>query len=358
MTVSQIPQIKRRLSRKIWVGSVAVGGDAPISVQSMINTDTCDIAASIAQINALAAVGADIVRVSVPTMDAARAFAKIKQAVQTPLVADIHFDYKIALAVADCGADCLRINPGNIGSRVRIREVINAARTNNIPIRIGVNAGSLEKDIASEYKYTTDALVASAMRHVDYLVAEDFHNFKLSIKASDVFTAIAAYRAIATQIEQPLHLGITESGSLVTGSVKSSIGLGTLLMQGIGDTLRVSLAADPLQEIKVGYDILKSLHLRSRGIECIACPSCARQNFDVIEVVKQIEANLADIVDPVKISIIGCVVNGPGEAKSTDVAVVGGNPDHLIYIAGKPVGKVASAKLVEHVTSLIKERFS
>ena len=358
MSVIKLPKHNRRTSNKIWVGKVAVGGDAPISVQSMLNTDTCDINASIHQIKQLEQAGADIVRLSIPDMDAVAAFKKIRQAVSIPLVTDIHFDYKLALAVADNGADCLRINPGNIGDKLRIKEVIDAAVYNNIPIRIGVNAGSLEKDIAVEYQYLNDALVASAMRHINYLHDENFANFKVSIKASDVYTAVDAYRKLADKIKQPLHLGITESGSLVTGSVKSSIGLGTLLMEGIGDTIRVSLAADPVQEIKVAYDILKSLHLRSRGVECIACPSCARQNFDVIKVVKQIEDNLCDIVQPVKISIIGCVVNGPGEAKSTDVAVVGGKPDHLVYIAGKPVKKVPTNKLVEEVSAIVRERFS
>jgi (E)-4-hydroxy-3-methylbut-2-enyl-diphosphate synthase len=357
MTITHIPQIERRKSRQIMLGDVAVGGDAPISVQSMTNTDTCDVAATVAQIDALAAVGADMVRVSVPDMQAAQAFAQIKQAVSLPLIADIHFDYKIALAVAKSGADCLRINPGNIGSRYRVAAVVAAAKDNGIPIRIGVNAGSLEKDIAAQYADTVDALVASAMRHIDYLDQENFSDFKVSIKASDIYSAIPAYRALAKKIDQPLHLGITEAGGLRSGTVKSSVGLGILLMEGIGDTLRVSLAADPVEEIKVGFDLLKSLHIRSRGVETIACPSCARQNFDVIKVVKQIEDNLADIVQPVKISIIGCVVNGPGEAKSTDVAIVGGSPEHLVYVAGKPVGKVTSDKLVAHVTQLVRSKF-
>ncbi|KZY44370.1 4-hydroxy-3-methylbut-2-en-1-yl diphosphate synthase, partial [Oleiphilus sp. HI0050] len=276
--------IKRRKSKKIWVGDVAVGGDAPVAVQSMTNTETCDVEATVAQIKALQDAGADIVRVSVPSMEAAEAFKEIKKKTSIPLVADIHFDYKIALKVAEYGVDCLRINPGNIGKEDRIKAVIDCAKEKNIPIRIGVNAGSLEKDLQKKYgEPTPEALVESAMRHVNILRAHDFDNFKVSLKASDVFMTVAAYRMIADQIEQPLHLGITEAGGFRSGAVKSAVGLGMLLMDGIGDTIRVSLAADPIEEIKVGFDILKSLKIRSKGINFIACPSCSRQNFDVVQ---------------------------------------------------------------------------
>ncbi|MFT6587185.1 MAG: (E)-4-hydroxy-3-methylbut-2-enyl-diphosphate synthase, partial [Cognaticolwellia sp.] len=297
--------IIRRKSRQIMVGNVPVGGDAPITVQSMTNTLTTDVAATVAQINALEAVGADIVRVSVPTMDAAEAFREIKLQTNIPLVADIHFDYRIALKVAEYGVDCLRINPGNIGREDRVRSVVECARDNNIPIRIGVNGGSLEKDIQERYKEPTpEALLESAMRHVDILDRLNFHEFKVSVKASDVFLAVGAYRLLAKQIDNPLHLGITEAGGLRSGSVKSSVGLGLLLAEGIGDTLRVSLAADPIEEIKVGFDILKSLKLRSRGINFIACPSCSRQEFDVISTVNALEQRVEDIMTPMDVSII------------------------------------------------------
>lgn len=312
--------IVRRKSRKIWVGNVPVGGDAPIAVQTMTNTETCDVDATVAQIKQVQDAGADIVRVSVPTMDAAEAFGKIRKQVDIPLVADIHFDYKIALRVAELGVDCLRINPGNIGREDRVKAVVDAARHYGIPIRIGVNAGSLEKDLQKKYgEPTPDALVESAMRHIDILDRLNFPDFKLSLKASDVFMTVAAYRKIASQIEQPLHLGITEAGGFRSGTVKSSIGLGLLLWDGIGDTIRVSLAADPVSEVKVGWDMLKSLKLRSRGINFIACPSCSRQNFDVIGTVNALEERIEDIRTDMSVSIIGCVVNGPGEAKETDV---------------------------------------
>ena len=304
--------IKRRKSRKIYVGDVAVGGDAPISVQSMTNTDTCDVAATVAQIKALEDACADIVRVSVPSMEAAEAFKKIREQVNVPLVADIHFDYKIALKVAEYGVDCLRINPGNIGKDEKVRAVVDAAKDKNIPIRIGVNAGSLEKELQRKYgEPTPDALVESAMRHIDILDKLDFQDFKLSVKASDVFMAVAAYRKIAQQIEQPLHLGITEAGGLRGGTVKSAVGLGMLLMDGIGDTIRISLAADPVEEIKVGYEILKSLKLRSKGINFIACPSCSRQNFDVVGTMNELESRLEDVTTPLDVAVIGCIVNGP-----------------------------------------------
>ncbi len=316
--------IKRRKSSRINVGSVPIGDGAPIAVQSMTNTETCDVKATVEQINRIKAVGADIVRVSVPTMDAAEAFKQIKQQVDIPLVADIHFDYRIALKVAEYGVDCLRINPGNIGNMERIRSVVDCAKDNNIPIRIGVNGGSLEKDLQEKYSEPTpEALVESAMRHVDILDKLNFDQFKVSVKASDVFLAVGAYRLLAAQIEQPLHLGITEAGGLRSGSVKSAVGLGMLLAEGIGDTIRVSLAADPIEEIKVGFDILKSLRIRSRGINFIACPSCSRQEFNVIDTVNALEQRLEDIVYPLDVSIIGCVVNGPGEAEVSDIGLTG-----------------------------------
>ena len=349
--------IKRRVSRKIMVGNVAVGGDAPISVQSMTNTETCDVDATVGQIKQLEEAGADIVRVSVPSMDAAEAFGHIKQAVDVPLVADIHFDYRIALAVAEKGVDCLRINPGNIGREDRVRAVVDAARHHGIPIRIGVNAGSLEKDLQKKYgEPTPEALVESAMRHIDILDKLNFPDFKLSLKASDVFMTVAAYRQIASQIEQPLHLGITEAGGFRSGTVKSSIGLGLLLMDGIGDTLRVSLAADPVQEVKVGFDILKSLRLRNKGINFIACPSCSRQNFDVISTMNALEERVEDILTPLDVAVIGCVVNGPGEAKESDIGLTGGTPNNLLYIDGKPASKVRNDTLVDDLEALIREK--
>lgn len=348
--------IKRRVSRQIMVGKVPVGGDAPIAVQSMTNTETTDVAATVAQIRRLEDAGADIVRVSVPTMDAAEAFGRIRQAVNVPLVADIHFDYKIALRVAEAGVDCLRINPGNIGREDRVRAVIDAARDRNIPIRIGVNAGSLEKDLQKKYgEPTADALVESAMRHIDILDRLDFQNYKVSLKASEVFMTVEAYRKIASQIDQPLHLGITEAGGFRSGAVKSSIGLGLLLMDGIGDTIRVSLAADPVEEIRVGYDILKSLRLRTRGINFIACPSCSRQNFDVIQTVNDLESRLEDVSTPLDVAIIGCVVNGPGEAREADIGLAGGTPRNLLYLAGNPAHKLDNATLVDDLERSIRE---
>jgi len=350
--------IKRRKSRQIMVGNVPVGGDAPISVQSMTNTETCDVAATVGQIQALEAVGADIVRVSVPSMEAAEAFGKIKQLVNVPLVADIHFDHKIALRVAELGVDCLRINPGNIGSDQRVRAVVDAARDKNIPIRIGVNAGSLEKDLQKKYgEPTPEALVESALRHIDILDKLDFQEFKISLKASDVFMTVAAYRLLADQIEQPLHLGITEAGGLRSGTVKSAVGLGMLLADGIGDTLRVSLAADPVEEIKVGFDILKSLHLRSKGINLIACPSCSRQRFNVISAVNDLEQRLEDITVPLDVAVIGCIVNGPGEAREADIGLTGGEPN-LLYVDGKPDHKVNNDEMVDELERVIRKKIA
>ncbi|VEH66213.1 4-hydroxy-3-methylbut-2-en-1-yl diphosphate synthase [Rodentibacter pneumotropicus] len=330
------PIIKRRESTKIYVGNVPIGGDAPIAVQSMTNTRTTDVESTITQIKSLERVGADIVRVSVPTMDAAEAFKIIKQQVNVPLVADIHFDYRIALKVAEYGVDCLRINPGNIGREDRIRAVVDCARDKNIPIRIGVNAGSLEKDLQEKYgEPTPEALLESALRHVEILDRLNFDQFKVSVKASDVSLAVESYRLLAKAIKQPLHLGITEAGGARAGAVKSAIGLGMLLAEGIGDTLRVSLAADPVEEIKVGFDILKSLRIRSRGINFIACPTCSRQEFDVIGTVNALEQRLEDIITPMDVSIIGCVVNGPGEALVSDIGVTGGNKKSGYYINGE-----------------------
>jgi len=346
--------IKRRRSRRIMVGQVAVGGDAPISVQSMTNTETTDVAATVAQIRALENAGADIVRVSVPSMEAAEAFARIKPQVSVPLVTDIHFDYKIALRVAELGADCLRINPGNIGREDRVRAVVDAARDRGIPIRIGVNAGSLEKDLQKKYgEPTPEALVESALRHIEILDKLDFHDFKVSVKASDVFMAVAAYRQLAGQIEQPLHLGITEAGGFRSGAVKSAIGLGMLLADGIGDTIRVSLAADPVEEVRVGFDILKALHIRNKGINLIACPSCSRQEFNVIATVNALEQRLEDIREPLDVAVIGCCVNGPGEAKAAHIGLAGGTPS-LLYINGKPDHKIDNDQLVDEIERVIR----
>jgi (E)-4-hydroxy-3-methylbut-2-enyl-diphosphate synthase len=348
--------IKRRKSRKIFVGKVAVGGDAPISVQTMTNTETTDVAATVAQIRALEAAGADIVRVSVPTMDAAEAFGQIKSQVSVPLVTDIHFDYRIALRVAALGADCLRINPGNIGREDRVRAVVDAARERGIPIRVGVNAGSLEKDLQKKYgEPTPDALVESALRHVEILDRLGFKDFKVSVKASDVFLAVGAYRKLASQIEQPLHLGITEAGGFRSGAVKSAIGLGMLLADGIGDTVRVSLAADPVEEVRVGFDILKALHIRNKGVNLIACPSCSRQEFNVIATVNALEARLEDIRESIDVAVIGCCVNGPGEARAAHVGLAGGSPS-LLYIDGKPAQKVDNANLVDAIERVVREQ--
>jgi (E)-4-hydroxy-3-methylbut-2-enyl-diphosphate synthase len=349
--------IQRRVTRKIYVGDVPVGGDAPISVQSMTNTETCDVAATVAQVRAIQNAGADIVRVSVPSMEAAEAFRDIRAQVTVPLVADIHFDHKIALKVAEYGVDCLRINPGNIGRDDKVRAVIDSARDKGIPIRIGVNAGSLGKDLQRKYgEPTAEALVESALRHVDILDKFDYQDFKVSVKASEVFMAVEAYRLLSQQIEQPLHLGITEAGGLRGGTVKSAVGLGMLLMDGIGDTLRVSLAADPVEEVKVGFEILKSLKLRTNGINFIACPSCSRQNFDVIGTMNTLEQRLEDIRTPMDVAVIGCIVNGPGEAREADVGLTGATPSNLIYVAGEPDHKVSNEDFVDHLEQVIRQR--
>ncbi len=347
--------IIRRKTKQIKVGNILIGGDAPIAVQSMTNTDTCDVDKTVQQIRQIQHAGADLVRVSIPTMDAAEAFKKIRKQVDIPLIADIHFNYKIALKVAEYGVDCLRINPGNIGNESRVKAVVDIAKDKGIPIRIGVNAGSLEKVIQEKYgEPTPEALVESAFRHIDYLDKFDFQNFKISLKASDVYMTVAAYRILAQQIEQPLHLGITEAGGLRTGAVKSAVGLGMLLAEGIGDTIRVSLAADPVEEIKVGYDILKSLKLRSRGINLIACPSCSRQEFDVIKTVNELESRLEDIVDAIDVAVIGCVVNGPGEAKEVAIGLTGGRSRSLVYEEGEMIQRLDNDIIVDELEKKIR----
>jgi (E)-4-hydroxy-3-methylbut-2-enyl-diphosphate synthase len=359
MAMKSDHRIQRRRSRAIKVGRITIGGDAPISVQTMTNTDTEDVAATVAQIRAAMKAGADIVRVSVPTIAAAEAFGKIKKEVgYVPLVADVHFNYKCALKAAEMGADCLRINPGNIGGEKKVNEVIACARHHGVPIRIGVNAGSLEGDIQEKYgEPNSDALVESALRHIEILKRHNFEDFKVSIKASEVFMTVEAYRKLAKLIDQPLHLGITEAGGLRAGAVKSSIGLGMLLADGIGDTIRISLAADVVEEVKVGWDILKSLHLRSRGINLVACPSCSRQNFDVISVVNQLEARLEDIDEPIDLAVIGCVVNGPGEAREAAIGVAGGYPNS-IYVDGKIQHKAHNDDLVDRLEKLVREKLA
>lgn len=345
--------VQRRKTKKIWVGDVPVGGGSPVSVQSMTNTETTDVAATIKQVNELEDAGADIIRVSIPSMEAAESFKEIKSKTNIPLVSDIHFDYKIALQVLKYGVDCVRINPGNIGNERKIKEVISAARDMDVPIRIGVNAGSLEKDLQKKYgEPNADALVESAMRHVNILLDNNYENFKLSIKSSDIYMAVESYEKISDLIDQPLHLGITESGSLKTGTVKSTIGLGSLLMQGIGDTVRVSLASDPVDEVHVAWEMLKSLKIRSRGVKIVACPSCSRQNFKVINTVNRLENELSYLKEEVTLAVIGCYVNGPGESKVADVGVTGASPKHLIYLNGKPAYKVETNELEN---ALIKE---
>jgi len=350
--------IERRVSRKIRVGTVEVGGDAPITVQSMTNTLTSDAGATIDQIRQLEEAGADIVRVSCPDEDSTAAFATIAKAAKVPLVADIHFHYRRGIEAAKAGAACLRINPGNIGSPDRVREVIQAAKDYGCSIRIGVNAGSLERELLERYgEPCPQAMVESALSHARILQDHDFHEFKISVKASDVFMTVAAYQMLAEAIDCPLHLGVTEAGALRTGTVKSAIGMGSLLWAGIGDTIRVSLAADPVEEIKVGFDILKSLGLRHRGVNIIACPSCARQGFNVIKTVEALEERLAHISTPMSLSIIGCVVNGPGEALMTDLGFTGGGKGSgMIYMAGKPDHKMDNEHMVDHIVELVEAR--
>jgi len=350
--------IARRPSRKIRVGSVEVGGDAPITVQSMTNTPTADAAATIDQIRRLEDAGADIVRVSCPDEDSTAAFRTIAREARVPLVADIHFHYRRGIEAAEAGAACLRINPGNIGSKDRVREVVQAARDNGCSMRIGVNAGSLERELLERYgEPCPEAMVESALNHARILQDHDFHEFKISVKASDVFLTVAAYQMLAEAIDCPLHLGVTEAGPTRIGTIKSAIGIGNLLWAGIGDTIRVSLAADPVEEVKAGFDMLKSLGLRHRGVNIIACPSCARQGFDVINTVAALEERLAHVTTPMSLSIIGCVVNGPGEALFTDVGFTGGGKGSgMVYLAGKPDHKQDNAGMIDHIVDLVEQR--
>ena len=350
--------INRKKTKVIKVGNISVGGDSTISVQSMTNTLTTNIKDTIKQIQSLEEAGADIVRVSCPDEDSTKALKEIVKAVRAPIVADIHFHYKRASEAAEMGASCLRINPGNIGSSDRVLEVVKAAKDNNCSIRIGVNAGSLDKTLLEKYKEPCpEALVESAMYNVKLLEDNDFFNFKISVKSSDVFLTVKSYRILSEVCDYPLHLGITEAGGLLTGSIRSSIGIGQLLMDGIGDTIRVSLSSDPVDEIKSGYEILKSLGIRARGVNIISCPSCARQAFPVIETVKELEKRLSHVKKPITLSIIGCVVNGPGEAAQTEIGLTGGGQDNnLLYLSGLPHTKVASSKIIEKVVQLVEEK--
>ncbi len=350
--------INRRKSRQIAIGSVLVGGDAPITVQTMTNTKTTDIQATIRQVNECAEIGAELVRISVPNQEDSEALAKIIPHCQVPIIADIHFHYRRAIEAAKAGAKCLRINPGNIGSDEKVKEVIKAAKDYGCAIRIGVNAGSLESDLLIKYRTPTpEALVESAKRHMAILEQNDFFNFKISVKASDVFLAVASYQELAKVCDYPLHIGITEAGGYAAGTVKSAIGLGNLLWQGIGDTMRVSLSANPVEEVKVAYQILKSLGLRHRGVNLISCPSCARQGFDVIKIVEEVERRVAHIKKPISVSILGCVVNGLGEAAHTEIGITGaGNNRHNVYLNGKPSHKISSEELVDHVVALIQSK--
>ncbi len=358
MSIRPFRDIKRKKTKKIKVGKVEVGGDAKISVQSMTNTLTTDIDSTIKQINQLEEAGADIVRVSCPDQDSSFSLKNIIKKTNVPIVADIHFHYKRAIEAASSGAHCLRINPGNIGSKEKIREVLKAAKDNNCSIRIGVNAGSLGRKLLEKYKEPCpEALVESAINNIKLLEDEDFFNFKISVKSSDVFLTTKAYKILSSACDYPLHLGITEAGSLTSGSVKSSIGMGNLLMDGIGDTIRVSLSADPVEEVKIGYEILKSLNIRHKGINIISCPSCARQAFPVIDTVNILEKRLSHIKEPLTLSIIGCVVNGPGEASQTDIGLTGGgNENHMMYLSGIPHQKVASNKVIEEVVALVENK--
>ena len=350
--------IKRKKTREIKVGNVSVGGKSKISVQSMTNTLTTDVKGTVKQIHSLEEAGADIVRVSCPDEQSTKALKKIVKEVSVPIVADIHFHYKRAIEAAEMGASCLRINPGNIGSNQRIIDVIKAAKNNNCSIRVGVNAGSLDKNLLEKYKEPCpEALVESANQNIKLLEDNDFFNFKISVKSSDIFLTVKAYKELSKLCDYPLHLGVTEAGGFFTGSIKSSIGIGQLLMDGIGDTIRVSLSSDPVDEIKAGYEILKSLGIRSRGVNIISCPSCARQAFPVIETVKVLEKKLAHIKKPINLSIIGCVVNGPGEAAQTEIGLTGGGQDsNLLYLSGIPHTKVPSSEIIDKVVELVEEK--
>ena len=358
MSIRPWRDIERRKSRQIMVGSVPVGGDAPISVQTMTNTPTEDASGTIDQIRRCEEAGADIIRVSCPTAEATAALREIVREARVPIVADIHFHYKRALEAADAGAACLRINPGNIGSEERVREVIAAARANGCAIRIGVNAGSLEKDLLEKYgEPCPEALVESALDHIRILEDHGFREYKVAVKASDVFLAVAAYQQLSSEVDCPLHLGITEAGGLIGGTVKSSIGIGSLLWAGIGDTIRVSLSAEPEEEVRVGYEILKALGIRSRGVRVVSCPSCARQGFDVIRTVEALEARLQHIKTPMSLSVLGCVVNGPGEARETDIGITGGgNGTHMVYLSGVTDHHVKDAEMIDHIVRLVESK--
>src|ERR1700720_3116397 len=358
MSIRPYRDINRRQCRKIYVGNVPVGGDAPITVQSMTNTVTSDVEATVAQVRALEEGGADIVRISCPDQESSLALKHIVKQVTVPIVADIHFHYKRAIEAAEAGAACLRINPGNIGSAERVREVVKAARDHGCSMRIGVNAGSLEKDLLEKYgEPCPEAMVESALDHARILQDHDFHEFKISVKASDVFLAVAAYQQLADACDYPLHIGITEAGALRTGTVKASIGLGWLLWAGIGDTVRVSLSAEPEEEVRVGFELLKALNLRHRGVNLISCPSCARQQYDVIRTVEALEKRIAHITTPMTVSVIGCVVNGPGEARETDIGFTGGgNGTHQVYIAGIPAHRLKDESIVDHLVDLVEKK--
>ncbi len=360
MSVRPFRDIIRRKTKVINVGNVKIGGDNPISVQSMTNTLTTDVKATINQINDIAEEGADIVRVSCPDAESTKALKEIVKHVSIPVVADIHFHYKRAIEAAENGAKCLRINPGNIGEQSKIHEVLSAAKNNSCSIRIGVNAGSLEKDILEKFKEPCpEALVESALRNIKILEDKDFYNFKISVKSSDVFLSIAAYRQLSKVCDYPLHLGITEAGSFVSGSIKSSIGLGTLLMDGIGDTIRISLSDNPTKEVAIGNEILKSLNLRNRGVKIISCPSCARQAFQVIDTVKILEEKLSHIKTPITLSIIGCIVNGPGEAAMTDIGITGGGKgNNMLYLSGVQNEKVLTKDIIEKVVKEVEKKAS
>ena len=358
MSVRPWRDIERRQCRQIMVGNVPVGGDAPITVQTMTNTPTEDAKATIDQIRRCEDVGCDIIRVSCPTEEATAAFPLITRASNIPVVADIHFHYKRALEAADGGAACLRINPGNIGSSDRVAEVVRAAKANGCAIRIGVNAGSLEKDLLEKYgEPCPEALIESALDHIKLLQDHDFHDFKVAVKASDVFLAVAAYHGLAETVDCPLHLGITEAGGLIGGTVKSSIGMGSLLWAGIGDTIRVSLSAEPEEEVKVGYEMLKALGLRTRGVRVVSCPSCSRQGFDVIRTVETLEKRLEHIKTPMSLSVLGCVVNGPGEARETDIGLTGGgNGKHMVYLSGLKAHAIEDEDMLDHIVKLVEEK--
>jgi (E)-4-hydroxy-3-methylbut-2-enyl-diphosphate synthase len=360
MSARAYREIRRRKCRQIHVGNVAIGGDAPISVQTMTNTLTADADATIAQIRRAEEVGVDLVRVSCPDEESTTALRQICKAAKVPIIADIHFHYMRAIEAAAAGAACLRINPGNIGSAERVKDVIKAAKDHDCSIRIGVNAGSLEKDLLEKYgEPCPEAMVESALDHVKILQDNDFHEFKISVKASDPFLAVASYRALAKAVDCPLHLGVTEAGSLITGTVRSSIGLGTLLWDGIGDTIRVSLSDDPVEEVRVGFDILKTMGLRSRGVSIVSCPSCARQGFDVIKTIKVLEERLKHISTPMTLSVLGCVVNGPGEARETDIGFTGGGVGKghgLVFLNGEPSHRVDNDKLVDHLVELCEKK--